>query len=154
MDRSVFESCEEDADELFNHLEELLRGKDAMGKKGRRLAQARAAREVLERQRSVLGQQKELEAIDADLAAIAIERSEALAREDEEQEKSCRLRLLQLENARAIRAGAKTTRSENSTLLWHSMALRILRKPATEIFPKMSLSPLRQRSKNISVILP
>lgn len=107
MDRSVFESCEEDADELFNHLEELLRGKDAMGKKGRRLAQARAAREALERQRSVLGQQKELEAIDADLAAIAIERSEALAREDEEQEKSCRLRLLQLENARAIRAGAK-----------------------------------------------
>lgn len=55
MDRSVFESCEEDADELFNHLEELLRGKDAMEKKGRRLAQARAAREVLERQRSVLG---------------------------------------------------------------------------------------------------
>ena len=47
MDRSVFESCEEDADELFNHLEELLRGKDAMEKKGRRLAQARAAREVL-----------------------------------------------------------------------------------------------------------
>lgn len=33
MDRSVFESCEEDADELFNHLEELLRGKDAMGKR-------------------------------------------------------------------------------------------------------------------------
>lgn len=55
----------------------------------------------------MLGQQKELEAIDADLVAIAIERSEALAREDEEQEKSCRLRLLQLENARAIRAGAK-----------------------------------------------
>lgn len=40
MDRSVFESCEEDADELFNHLEELLRGKDAMGKKGRRLAKS------------------------------------------------------------------------------------------------------------------
>lgn len=105
MDRSVFDSSEEYADELFNHLEELLREKDAMEKKGCRLAHARAAREILERQRSVCGQQKELEAIDADLAAIAAECSEALAREDGEQEKFCRLRLLQLENARAIRVG-------------------------------------------------
>lgn len=107
MDRSVFDSSEEYADELFNHLEELLREKDAMEKKGCRLAHARAAREILERQRSVCGQQKELEAIDADLAAITAECSEALAREDGEQEKFCRLRLLQLENVRAIRVGAK-----------------------------------------------
>ena len=41
------------------------------------------------------------------MAAIAAECSEALAREDGEQEKFCRLRLLQLENVRAIRVGAK-----------------------------------------------
>lgn len=125
-----------------------------MEKKGCRLAHARAAREILERQRSVCGQQKELEAIDADLAAIAAECSEALAREDGEQEKFCRLRLLQLENVRAIRVGAKNDAQRKLDAALAQYGFESARKPATRIFPKTNSSSLRQRLKNINAILP
>lgn len=94
------------ADFLFAHLAELVDEVPAMRERGEKLAQARAAREVLDCERYRDGQDNELKSVAERFRQLVRDFDEARERGDEAAASACESALAGVGNMKAIREGA------------------------------------------------